>query len=97
MCQPPTWDTATEAAAAGIYEPGMLLGQKFARLQILTVEDILVGAQVDRPRAIDAWRKRAPGTFKRAKRQTKEKVNKQKPMVQVAFRIGKPCIGGVAS
>jgi len=79
--EPPTKDMITEAAAAGIYEPEMLPGQKYPRLQILTVEDILAGAQVSFPRTSDAWGKQAPGSFKRAKRQTKEKVKKQRPMV----------------
>lgn len=77
----PTKDMTTEAASAGIYEPEMLPGQKYPRLQILTVEDILAGAQVTFPQASDAWGKQAPGTFKRAKRQTKVEAKKQKPMV----------------
>lgn len=53
----PTRDMRTEAASAGIYRsPGW--GQDFPRIQILTIEELLAGAQVKMPPAF--------GTFKQA-------------------------------
>lgn len=53
----PTRDMRTEAASAGIYRsPGW--GQDFQRIQILTIEELLAGAQVKMPPAF--------GTFKQA-------------------------------
>ncbi len=55
--EPATKPMETEAVTAGFYEsPGW--GQKYPRLQILTIEQLLHGAQVQMPPAY--------GTFKQA-------------------------------
>ena len=61
----PTPAMAKEAATAGFYEPEHLLGLKFPRLQILTIEELLAGKKLAYPRL-------APNaTFKKAPRQRK--------------------------
>jgi len=71
--EPATRPMTTEAAAAGFYEsPGW--GQKYLRLQILTIEQLLHGAQVQMPPA--------HGTFKQA-----QKVRKDEGM-QGALDLG---------
>jgi len=45
---PPTKEMVTEAAASGFYESDFW-GRKFARVQILTVEDMLAGKRPDMP------------------------------------------------
>jgi len=45
---PPTKEMVTEAAAAGFYESDFW-GRKFARVQILTVEEMLGGKRSDIP------------------------------------------------
>ena len=71
--EPATRPMEVEAAAAGFYEsPGW--GQKYPRLQILTVEQLLHGAQVQMPPA--------HGTFKQA-----QKVKKDEGM-QGGFELG---------
>jgi site-specific DNA-methyltransferase (adenine-specific) len=71
--EPATRPMTTEAAAAGFYEsPGW--HQKYPRLQILTIEQLLHGAQVQMPPAY--------GTFKQA-----QKVKKDEG-VQSGFDLG---------
>lgn len=63
----PTRPMIEEAAAAGFYEPEHFPGLRYARLQILTVNDLLGGKRIEYPRL-------APeSTFKRAERRTKVK------------------------
>ena len=64
----PTSPMRTEAAATGFYDPPGLL-PPVPRLQILTIEEILSGMQLDYPRF-------APATFRRAGRKTKAKPKK---------------------
>ena len=52
-----------EAAAAGFYEPKHFPGQRFPRLQILAVNDLLNGAKILYPRIAPT------ATFKKAARQ----------------------------
>jgi site-specific DNA-methyltransferase (adenine-specific) len=53
--EPSTRDMRTEAASAGIYHsPGW--GQAFPRIQILTIEELLSGAQVKMPPAFGTFR-----------------------------------------
>ena len=61
-----------EAAAAGFYEPEHF--SKKQRLQILTVEDLLNGKQLDYPRAA------LKATFKRAVRKKKGEEPEQKQL-----------------
>jgi DNA modification methylase len=61
--QEPTDPMLKEAAAAGFYEPKHFPGQRFPRLQILTVNDLLNGAKVQYPRIAPT------ATFKKAARQ----------------------------
>lgn len=61
--QEPTTPMLKEAAAAGFYEPKHFPGQRFPRLQILTVKELLDGAKVQYPRVAPA------ATFKKAERQ----------------------------
>ena len=48
--EPPTAPMRKEAAAAGFYEPSHFLNHKFPRVQILTIEELLSGAQAQYPR-----------------------------------------------
>ena len=48
--EPPTPPMRREAAAAGFYEPSHFLNHKFPRVQILTIEELLSGAQAQYPR-----------------------------------------------
>ncbi|WP_449245618.1 DNA methyltransferase [Desulfobacca acetoxidans] len=66
----PTGPMRHEAATAGFYEPENFSGQRFPRLQIYTISELLGGQRVQLP----AW---APiATFKKASRRRKD------PMVQ---------------
>lgn len=60
----PTQPMVREAASTGFYESELVKGKKYPRLQILTIEEILEGKQLDYP-------KFAEGTFKRAQRKRK--------------------------
>lgn len=62
----PTKPMMTEAAEAGLYESPML-GKKYPRLQILTIEELLEGKKLEYPEGL------RPDMFTRAKRQEKEK------------------------
>lgn len=61
----PTKPMWSEAAAAGFYEPESLPGQKYPKLQILTISDLLAGKNLLYPRYAPA------ATFKRAPRKKK--------------------------
>ncbi len=61
----PTGPMRKEAASAGFYEPQHFPGLRYPRIQILTIDDLLAGKQIEYPRL-------APeGTFKRAERKRK--------------------------
>ncbi len=61
----PTKPMKEAAAAAGVYTPKMLPGKTYPKIQILTIEEILAGKQIDYPRV-------APEvTFKKAERKKK--------------------------
>ena len=67
--EPPTAPMRSEAAAAGFYEPSHFLDHRFPRVQILTIEELLSGAQAQYPRfAPEATFRRAP----RRQRQQRE-------------------------
>ena len=58
---PPTRPMVQEAASAGLYAPEHFPEHRYPRLQILTVEELLVGAEAQYPRfAPDATFRRAP-------------------------------------
>jgi DNA modification methylase len=57
--EPPTKPMEKEAAEAGFYESPHL-EEKFPRIQILTIEQLLLGEQVAYPRWLDATFKQAP-------------------------------------
>ena len=59
--RPPTRPMLQEAASAGVYVPEYYPDHQFARLQILTIDALLSGAQADYPRfAPNATFRRAP-------------------------------------
>lgn len=60
----PTRPMKEEAAAAGFYEPEHFPGMRFPRLQILTIEELFDGQELQYP-------KMAASTFKKALRKTK--------------------------
>jgi site-specific DNA-methyltransferase (adenine-specific) len=64
----PTRDMIAEAASAGFYESAMW--GVFPRLQILTISDLLGGAEIKMPRSV--------GTFKQAER-VKRQVDAEQP------------------
>ena len=63
--KPPTREMKTEALSAGFYEPEFYPGQRFPRLQILTIEELLSGARLLYPQL-------GLATFKKAARKGKE-------------------------
>ncbi|MDE0632017.1 MAG: hypothetical protein OXH73_10980 [Caldilineaceae bacterium] len=64
----------SEAAAAGFYQPSHFLEHKFPRVQILTIEELLSGAQAQYPRF-------APqATFRKAPRRQRQQ-SEQKRMI----------------
>ena len=60
--QEPTEPMRQEAVGAGFYEPDGLAGNRYLKIQILTIEQLLDGAQAEYPRFA------APQTFRRAPR-----------------------------
>jgi site-specific DNA-methyltransferase (adenine-specific) len=56
----PTRPMVGEASAAGFYEPELLNGLKFPRLQILTIADLLAGKKLEYPLYGTATFKKAP-------------------------------------
>lgn len=63
----PTKPMKEEAAAAGFYEPELFPGKLYPKLQILTIEEILNGKQLEYPSSQMAQRV----TFKKAQRKSK--------------------------
>ena len=59
--KPPTRPMEQEALQAGFYTPEAFPGHRFARVQILTIEELLSGAEAQYPRY-------APATFRQAPR-----------------------------
>ena len=58
---PPTRPMVQEAAAAGLYTPERFPDHRYPRVQILTIEELLAGAEAEYPRfAPDATFRRAP-------------------------------------
>ena len=69
---PPTGPMAQDALAAGFYEPEHFPDQRFPRVQILTIEELLAGQGAQYPRCAPAAtfprsprRRRSPGTQSR--------------------------------
>jgi site-specific DNA-methyltransferase (adenine-specific) len=57
-----------EAAEAGLYQPYM--GEKYPRLQILSIAELLEGKKIDYPRfALDQTHRRAPKSRKAPEQQ----------------------------
>lgn len=67
----PTEPMRREALAAGFYEPPHLPGQRYLRLQILTIAELLAGARIQYPSLASVV------TFKSAKRQRKQQVRQE--------------------
>ena len=63
----PTRPMIEEAAASGFYEPEHFPEQRFPRLQILTIEELIDGRELQYP-------KMAAQTFKKAQRKTKDQA-----------------------
>ena len=59
--EPPTKPMVKEAASAGFYHPPHDPEQKYPKIQIVTIEELLEGGRIDCPYAY-----RASATFKRA-------------------------------
>jgi hypothetical protein len=57
-----------EAAETGFYQPPGF-ADKFPRLQILSIAEMLAGKQVEYPRLLDVTYKKAPRTRKAAEEQ----------------------------
>jgi hypothetical protein len=67
--EPPTKPMKREAAEAGFYQPPGL-ADKFPRIQILSIAELLEGKKIDYPRyAADATFKKAPKSRKAAEEQ----------------------------
>ena len=49
-----------EAASAGFYSSPAFADRKFPRMQILTIEEMLAGKDIDRPRLLETTFKQAP-------------------------------------
>jgi DNA modification methylase len=63
--KPPTRAMREEAAAADFYAPESFPGQRFPRLQILTIADLFAGKKLDYPKwATDETFKKAPRGYK---------------------------------
>jgi site-specific DNA-methyltransferase (adenine-specific) len=60
-----------EAAAPGLYEPEHLPGLQFAKLQVLTIKELLAGKEVQYPRLAPA------ATFRRAARRRADTPQQQ--------------------
>ena len=55
----PTKPMLKEAAGAGFYQPPGL-ADKFPRIQLLSIEDVLAGKRLEYPRLLDLTYKKAP-------------------------------------
>jgi site-specific DNA-methyltransferase (adenine-specific) len=75
--EPPTSEMMKEAISCGFYESPLWMN-KYPRIQILTIEDLLKGTEVKMPAAYSA--------FKRAEKVIKEE-GKQKEFVSVQLVI----------
>jgi DNA modification methylase len=71
--EPPTKPMVKEAASAGFYHPPHDPEQKYPKIQILTIEELLEGARIDCPYAY-----RASATFKRAPKAKRAKPKNEK-------------------
>ena len=67
--RPPTGPMLSEAASAGFYEPEHFPDLRFPRLQILTIEELLSGREVEYPRVAPT------STFRRAPRYRPPQAN----------------------
>ncbi|MGH9510843.1 MAG: site-specific DNA-methyltransferase [Terriglobales bacterium] len=65
--EPPTKPMRKEAAEAGFYQPYM--GEKYPRLQILSIPELLSGKKIDYPRMLDVTFKKAPKSRSAAEEQ----------------------------
>ena len=63
---PPTTPMKRESASSGFYEPNQFTGHKFPRVQILTIEELLEGKNVEFPRFA------ADVTFRKAARRREQ-------------------------
>ncbi|MHB9072499.1 MAG: site-specific DNA-methyltransferase [Desulfobaccales bacterium] len=70
--KPPTKPMREEAASAGFYEPVHFPGQRYPRLQILTIAELFAGKELQYPHFATS------GTFKKAARQHKGLTPKDK-------------------
>jgi site-specific DNA-methyltransferase (adenine-specific) len=66
--EPPTKPMLKEAAEAGLYQPPGLT-DKYPRIQILHIADLLAGKKIEYPRLLDVTFKRAPKARKAAEEQ----------------------------
>ena len=69
--QPPTRDMVTEAVSTGFYEH-KTIQQKYPRLQLRTVKELMEGKSIERPSnvaALDETLKRAPESKKKERQQ----------------------------
>ena len=57
--EPPTKPMQKEAAEAGFYQPPGL-ADRYPRIQILSIAELLVGKKIDYPRLLDVTYKKAP-------------------------------------
>ena len=58
--EPATKPMEKEAASAGFYKSPAYEDRAFPRMQILTVEEILAGKEIERPRLLEVTYKQAP-------------------------------------
>lgn len=66
--EPPTKPMLKESAEAGLYQPPGLI-DKYPRLQILDIAEILAGKKIEYPRMLDVTFKKAPKARKAAEEQ----------------------------
>jgi hypothetical protein len=66
--EPPTKPMMKEAAEAGCYQPPGLT-DKYPRIQILSVAELLAGKKIEYPRLLDVTFKKAPKARKAAEEQ----------------------------
>ena len=66
--EPPTKPMLKEADEAGLYQPPGL-ADKYPRIQILSIADLLLGKKIEYPRLLDVTYKKAPKARKAAEQQ----------------------------
>jgi len=66
--EPATKPMQKEAAVAGFYQPPGL-ADKFPRIQLLSVEELLAGKRLEYPRLLDVTYKKAPKSRQAAEQQ----------------------------